>query len=201
MSLILDMPWHVPTFNNTRMNLSKMNRITHRDIGYLIAGLTIIYAISGIALNHKNNWNPNYIFVIRTFKTEVPVARETFNDEVAKSILRSIGADQEYKTFHFPSGNKVTMFVDGGFVQLNTVTGEGAVEIISKRPLFYQINFLHYNPGKWWKYFSDIFCLALIMVTITGLFIIKGKNGITKRGAILTIIGILLPLIFLLIYK
>ena len=45
-----------------RMNLSKFNRVTHRDMGYLIAGLTIIYALSGIALNHKNNWNPNYIF-------------------------------------------------------------------------------------------------------------------------------------------
>ena len=66
------------------MNLSKLNRVTHRDIGYLIAGLTIIYAISGIALNHKNNWNPNYIFENRTFKTEIPVSRETFNDETAK---------------------------------------------------------------------------------------------------------------------
>ena len=43
------------------MNLAKFNRVTHRDIGYLIAGLTIIYAISGIALNHKHDWNPNYI--------------------------------------------------------------------------------------------------------------------------------------------
>ena len=45
------------------MNLSKLNRVSHRDIGYLIAGLTIIYALSGIALNHKNDWNPNYILI------------------------------------------------------------------------------------------------------------------------------------------
>lgn len=194
------MPWHVPAFNITPMNLSKLNRVTHRDVGYLIAGLTIIYAISGIALNHKNNWNPNYIFDNSTFKTEIPVNRETFTDETALSILKSINADSGYKTFHFPSGKKVTMFVDGGFVQINSDTGEGVVEMVSKRPLFYQINFLHYNPGRWWKYFSDIFCVALITVTITGLFILKGKNGITRRGAILTIIGIILPLLFLLIY-
>jgi hypothetical protein len=183
------------------MNLSKMNRVTHRDLGYLIAGLTIIYAISGIALNHKNNWNPNYTFVNRTFKTDIPIIRETFNDEAALSILKRIQADKEFKTFHFPSGNKVTIFINDGFVQINAVTGEGVIQKISKRPLFYQLNFLHYNPGRWWKYFSDIFCIALILVTITGLFIIKGKNGITKRGAILTIIGIILPLLFLLIYK
>jgi hypothetical protein len=182
------------------MNLSKLNRVTHRDLGYLIAGLTIIYAISGIALNHKNNWNPNYIFDNRSFTTNIPINRESFNNKDAINILRSIQADQEFKAFHFPSGNKVTIFINNGFVQVNALTGEGVIQKISKRPLFYQLNFLHYNPGKWWKYFSDIFCVALILVTITGLFLIKGKNGITKRGAILTIIGIILPLLFLLIY-
>lgn len=182
------------------MNFSKLNRITHRDIGYLIAGLTIIYAISGIALNHKHDWNPNYIIDSRTFNTEIPVLRETFNDETAHNILTSLNIDPDFKTFYFPSGNKVTIFIDGGFVQINSQTGEGVIEKISKRPLFFQINFLHYNPGRWWKYFSDIFCLALILVTITGLLIVKGKNGITKRGAILTIIGIILPLLFLFIY-
>lgn len=182
------------------MNLSKFNRVAHRDIGYLIAGLTIVYAISGIALNHKNNWNPNYIFDNRNFTTSMKVTRENFNNETAASILKSINVDPGFKTFYFPTGNKVTIFIDGGFVQLDIAEGKGVIERISKRPVFYQINFLHYNPGKWWKYFSDIFCIALITVTLSGLFIIRGKNGITRRGAILTIIGILLPLIFLLIY-
>ncbi len=182
------------------MNLSKLNRVTHRDIGYLITGLTIIYAISGIALNHKNDWNPNYIFDNRSFTSGTNITRETFNKEAALDLLKSIQLEQEFKTFYFPSGNNLTIFINGGSVRINVTTGEGVIERISKRPFFYHINFLHYNPGKWWKYFSDIFCIALITVTITGLFIIKGKNGITKRGAILTIAGILLPLIFLLIY-
>jgi hypothetical protein len=182
------------------MKLAKLNRVTHRDIGYLITGLTIIYALSGIALNHKHNWNPNYIFDNRTFTTDIPITRESFNNEVAQQVLKSIQVEPEFKTYHFPTGNKVTIFLDGGFIQINTLTGEGVIEKISKRPIFYQVNFLHYNPGKWWKYFSDIYCVALILVTITGLFIVKGRNGITKRGAILTIIGIILPLIFLFIY-
>ncbi len=182
------------------MNLSKLNRVSHRDIGYLIAGLTIIYALSGIALNHKNDWNPNYIFDNRPFSSDQKITHETFNKESALNILKDIQLEDEFKTFYFPKGNKVTIFIDGGLVNLNIETGEGIVQRISKRPLFYQINLLHYNPGKWWKYFSDIFCIALIIVTITGLLIVKGKNGITKRGAILTIAGIILPLIFLLIY-
>ncbi len=182
------------------MNLSRINRITHRDIGYLVAGLTIIYAISGIALNHKNDWNPNYITESHSFNTDIDIQRESFNNKDALNILSQLGIEQEYKAYHFPTGRKLTIFINGGFVQVNAETGEGVIERISKRPVLFQLNFLHYNPGRWWKYFSDIFCIALILVTITGLFIVKGRNGITRRGAILTIAGIILPLLFLLIY-
>jgi hypothetical protein len=106
----------------------------------------------------------------------------------------------EFKASYFPSGNKATIFINGGYVLVFT-SGQGVIERISKRPVFYQFNFLHYNPGRWWKYFSDIYCVALILVTITGLLLVKGRNGITKRGAILTLIGIVLPLLFLFIYK
>lgn len=183
------------------MNISKLNRITHRDIGYLIAGMTIIYALSGIALNHKNDWNPNYIFDTRTFSTDKVVTRESFNDEAAREILKGIGLESEFKASYFPSGNYATIFIKGGFVRINAETGEGNIERISKRPLFYDINFLHYNPGKWWKWFSDVFCVALIVITITGLFIVKGKNGITRRGAILTAVGVIFPLLFLFLYR
>lgn len=182
------------------MNLSKFNRVTHRDIGYLIAGLTIIYAISGIALNHKHDWNPNYIIESREFTSEIKFTRETLNKETARNILEKVPGDLIFKTYYFPSGNVLTIFVEGGSVRINAETGKGIIERISKRPLFYQINFLHYNPGVWWKYFSDIFCAALILVTITGLFLVKGRNGITRRGAILTAIGIVLPLLFLFVY-
>jgi len=182
------------------MNLSKFNRVTHRDIGYLIAGLTIIYAISGIALNHKHDWNPNYIIENREFTAGTNFTRENINDEVAKDILKDVPGNPGYKTFYYPTGNILTIFVEGGSVRINSKTGQGVIERISKRPLFYQVNFLHYNPGRWWKYFSDVYCLALIFVTITGLFLVKGRNGITRRGAILTLIGIVLPLLFLFIY-
>jgi hypothetical protein len=182
------------------MNISKFNRVTHRDLGYLIAGLTIIYAVSGIALNHKNDWNPNYIIETTEFRTDIEITRANLNKATAQEILNKVPGTPELKTYYFPSGNTLTLFIDGGSVRINTKTGNGIIERISKRPLFYQLNFLHYNPGRWWKYFSDIFCIALILVTITGLFLIKGKNGITRRGAVLTAIGVILPLIFLFIY-
>ncbi len=183
------------------MKLRKINRVTHRDIGYLIAGMTIIYAVSGIALNHKHDWNSNYIIDQYKFTTDIRFTRDSTNEDNIHSLLEEIGETRNYKTSYYPTGDKLTVFLTGGSAIVNTETGEGYVERISKRPLLYQFNLLHYNPGKWWKWFSDIFSIALILVTITGLFIIKGKNGITRRGAILVTIGILLPLIFLFVYR
>lgn len=182
------------------MKLSKLNRVTHRDVGYLIAGLTIIYSISGIALNHKHDWNPNYIIEQEPVTTSLDLTRENISEAVVLDFLDEVGERENYKTYYMPAGDKVTIFLTGGSVQYNVKTNSGYIEKVSKRPVMYQFNFLHYNPGKWWKWFSDIFCLSLITVTITGLFLVKGKNGITRRGALLTAIGIILPLIFLFIY-
>jgi hypothetical protein len=73
--------------------------------------------------------------------------------------------------------------------------------VIKRRPFFREMNFLHYNkPKKLWTWFSDGFALALILLAISGLFMIRGKKGITGRGAWLTALGIIIPVIFLLLY-
>ena len=42
------------------MNWRRWNYILHRDIGFLCVGLTLVYAISGVAVNHVKDWNPSY---------------------------------------------------------------------------------------------------------------------------------------------
>ncbi|HOB86007.1 MAG TPA: peptidase, partial [Bacteroidales bacterium] len=116
------------------MNISKLNRITHRDVGYLIAGMTIIYALSGIALNHKHDWNPNYIIENKEFTTGLAITRESLNEEQVRQILEQVPGNPVYKTWYFPSGNFLTIFIDGGSVRINTLNGHGVIERISRRP-------------------------------------------------------------------
>ena len=42
-------------------------------------------------------------------------------------------------------------------------------------------------------WFSEIFEMSLILFAITGLFIVKGKKGIRRRGALYTAAGKILP--------
>jgi len=183
------------------LNWRKYNRVLHRDFGYFFTGMVIIYALSGIALNHRKDWNPNYI--INRFESEfTPNKSLQSNDKEAIIEYLSIWKeDNNYKSHYQPAPGVTKIFLqEGGSVQLDFNTNLVLVETIKKRPIFNQVNFLHYNPGNWWKWFSDIFCGALIVIAITGLFILKGKNSVTGRGAWLTALGIVIPLILFLVY-
>ena len=51
-----------------RFNWRKLNNALHRDVGYLVVGLTIVYAVSGLAVNHRADWNPSYRTGRRTLR-------------------------------------------------------------------------------------------------------------------------------------
>jgi hypothetical protein len=181
--------------------LRKWSRILHRDIGYFFIGTTLIYAISGIALNHMSDWNPNYAIEIKKFETDLNLSNS--NDVKAQILLLLDNVDdrKNYKQHYFPSNERLKIFLKGGSsIVINIKNGEGTAEYLKKRPLFYEVNYLHYNPNKIWMWFSDIFAAALILFAITSFFMVKGKKGITGRGGIYTALGFLIPLLFLLLY-
>jgi len=178
----------------------KWNRVIHRDFGYLFFAMTVIYSISGIAINHLDDWNPNYNITVRDFKADIPVQAKMINKNEVLNMLGKIGEEDNYKKHYFPRENQLKVFLDGGNIIVDLESGKGTLEKIKRRPILHPMNFLHYNPGKWWTLFSDIFAGSLILIALTGLFILKGKNGITRRGAILTIAGFIIPVFYLILF-
>ncbi len=179
-------------------SLKKWSRILHRDIGFFFVGASIIYGLSGIALNHIKDWNPNYSVDLTKFKTTEDLSKNNVTKEKVINFLNKQNINKNFKNYYFPEKNKIKIFLDGGSsVVVNTKTGEGKAEIISKRLIFYDVNFLHYNPQKWWTIFSDTFAGALIFLAISSLFMIKGKKGVWGTGGIYVILGIIIPILFL----
>ena len=176
----------------------KWNRAIHRDFGYLFLGMTLIYGLSGIALNHMKDWNPNYVITTWDIETE-PLADKPDKAKII-GILEDFDEADNYKNHYFPSNNSVKVFLEDGTAYIDLETGKGLMELTKRRMLFREVNYLHYNPIKYWTWYSDIFSGALIILGISGILIPRGSRGITKRGAWLTIFGILIPLIYLLIY-
>lgn len=184
------------------MKVRKWIRILHRDIGYIAFGLTIIYAISGIAVNHVDEWNPNYI--IEKTKTKINLDRLDISQSdslLIREILNQLNETRKLKSSFRPEKNSIQIFLEGNTIKADLVTGEVENEMVNSRAIFREVNFLHLNhPKKLWTYFADAYAVALTFLAITGLFMIKGKKGITGRGKWLTALGILLPIIFLILY-
>ena len=178
----------------------KWNNILHRDIGYLVVGMTVIYALSGIALNHMADWNPNYDITHEVVSWPGGVPVDNLSRETIQTFLEQCDEQGAYKSHYFPQPDSLKIFVKSGSIVLDIETGYGVLEKVRRRPVFFEVNFLHYNPTRLWTWFSDVFCGALIIVSITGLFVLKGRKGITGRGAWLTAIGVVIPIVFLINY-
>ncbi len=178
--------------------LRKWSRILHRDIGFFFIGASLIYGLSGIALNHMHDWDPNYSIELKNFTTEINLSKNKQIQIQVEQLVNEIDKKENLRKFYYPQENTIKIFLKGGSsIIVNTETGKGQAEFLKKRPLFYQVNFLHYNPNFWWTWFSDVFAGALILFSITSFFMIKGKKGIIGRGGIYAALGITIPILLL----
>lgn len=162
--------------------------VLHRDVGYLAVALTIAYAISGIAVNHIADWNPNYR-VTKTFTTVAPIAMTGEGALVTTAMARLQLTESPRSSFQ-PDSNTVQLFYKGTTYHVDLPTGKVMVEATRSRPVLFEMNQLHLNHSKRaWTWIADIYALALLLLAITGLFVLKGRLGITGRGAWLTAAG------------
>lgn len=183
-----------------KFSLFRLNRALHRDLGYLLFALSVVYGLSGIALNHLDSWNPNYIVITKEVNVTLPKKAYGASPEVVKEWLGQVDDADRYKQHIFPDSTSVKIYTKDGTLWIDLETGDGTLDISRRRPIFNQVNFLHYNPGKWWPWVADAFAGGLIVLAISGLFMVKGKNGFKWRGLILATIGLAVPAIFLLLY-
>jgi hypothetical protein len=180
--------------------IRKLNIVTHRDAGYFFSSLIIIYSLSGIALNHVDEWNPDFIIEKKEIRFPAGYTTGHLTPEIIQR-LSSMAGEEKWKVYDIPSANRVKIYYDNASLFIDFTTGEGLYEKIKRRPVFYQSNVLHRNGLKGWKWVSDIFGGFLIIISITGLFVLKGKNGITGRGKWFITAGFLLPVIALILHE
>ena len=182
------------------MKIRKLLRILHRDFGYFIVGMTVVYALSGIYLNHRHDFNPDYKIFITDFHVQLP-SEEVITPDDVELALESVNEDVVYKKHYINNEGKIKVFIENGEAVIDPETGKGTMQYLQQRPFIFSINILHRATiGTIWKWVSDIMAVILIFVAVSGLFILKGKRGFNRWGWWLVIAGIVVPLFFALIY-
>lgn len=193
---------------NTKPKTSKMAKVRrvcsvlHRHLGFFFAGMIVIYALSGIFMNHRREINPSYTVEIKevSLPTSFPSDKDAVSMADIEPLLAELGEKGNYVKHYFVNDELKVLIKGRSSVNIDMATRVGTYERVRERFVIADMVKLHFNPGKWWTYFSDTFAICLIIITITGLFVLKGKKGIAGIGAVELILGLVAPILFLLCF-
>ena len=170
-------------------------RALHRDAGYLAVGLTFVYALSGLAVNHIEDWDPNFV------QTEqvVPLRGKLPGDDrgAARAVLRQLGIDERPRSVYRASDTQLEITLASGAVHVDAERREIVHEAKHDRFLLRVSNWLHLNRGKKaWTYFADGYAAFLLFLAASGMFMLPGRKGLWGRGGILVAVGVAVPVLY-----
>jgi hypothetical protein len=182
------------------MRWRKWNVVLHRDVGYLVAGLTVAYAVSGFAVNHVADWNPNYEFV-REERRFAPIAVGE-RDAMVAELVGKLGLPGPPREAFRAQPEQLELFYPGFSVRADAAQGTAIVERTRDRALLRDLNFLHLNhPKGAWTLVADLYAVALAFMAISGLFIARGRTSLSGRGKWWVLAGLAVPAAFVVVLR
>ncbi|MEG1617328.1 MAG: PepSY-associated TM helix domain-containing protein [Bacteroidales bacterium] len=184
--------------NASGAKFRRWSRLIHRDLSFFFSGILLIYAISGFVMNHRDAINPHYSVEVKEVQADRASLQGKLTKEDVLKLLTPLKLEKQYTKHYYPKPEQLKVFLKGGSsLVLDQTSGTGTLELLSKRHLLSEMTKLHYNPGSWWTWFSDIFCFSLIVIVVTGFTMMKGSKGLLGRGGIELLLGILIPILFI----
>jgi len=168
-----------------KKNFSHYMRSLHRDIGFLLIGITIIYCISGIVLIYRDTNFLKYDTVIE----------ETFKPNLEASEL---GKMLNMRDFIILRAEGDTLYFQKG--AYNKVTGVAKFTVKEHPSFFSKIIGLHKTKSKDNAHWITLTIgILFAFLAISSLWMFKPKTKRFRRGMYLTGAGILVTIIVLLL--
>ncbi|MCA8939470.1 MAG: PepSY-associated TM helix domain-containing protein [Planctomycetes bacterium] len=180
-------------------------RALHRDLGCIAFGLTLVYALSGIALHHVEAVPRTSGLVEHQFQIPKPYPEELHDFVVAlvdqaeaETLPDSIYPESEKeRSIAEDAGIRLELaWNDGRRIYFDLKTGQ-ATETWREAPNPIMImNWLHAARGKpgWWV-IGDTYAVILIILACSGLFLIPRKV-FARRAWALIFLGIAIPFLY-----
>jgi len=177
-----------------RLPLRALLRAIHRDVGYLAVGLTVVYALSGLAVNHIGQWDPNFTAHDRTVELGPLTGSD---DAIVGAVAQKLGINDPPREVYRAAPTEISVSYPHRTVHIDPTTGHVLDEGQDARFFLRAANWLHLNRGKKaWTYAADSYAAALLFLSISGLFMIRGKKGLLGRGALLVLAGMAIPIAY-----
>jgi hypothetical protein len=166
-------------------NINNTMRVYHRYLGFFLAGIMAVYAISGIILIFRDT-----DFLKSEKVTEKKLALDIKTEELGKALkIREFKIEKEE--------NGILYFKQGTF---NKTTGVAQVTTKELPKIVEKMTHMHKATTKDPLFFLNIFFgLSLLFFVISSFWMFLPKTEIFKKGLYFTIAGIILTLILIFI--
>lgn len=174
----------------------------------------LLFAATGITLNHAASIGAEP--VVTQSEGKVPVALLTklhapgdatdpLPFEVAKAVAAAVPLDPSGHVADWTSEDEVYIAMPGpgrdAWVSIDRATGEVQAEVTNRGWISY-LNDLHKgrNTGGAWSWFIDLFAVACLIFTITGLFLLQLHAKHRPMTWPLVGLSLLIPLLLALLF-
>jgi len=160
-------------------------RIIHRYLGYFLAGIMMIYAVSGITLIFRNT--------------------DTFKRDVLKEITVEPGLNEESLGRALRIRDLAVIDNDGTMVVFeqgvyNSETGESKFTAKELPGWLDKLTHLHKaTTNDPLYYFNIFFGLSVLFFSVSAFFMFARNSSIMKKGLLFTLGGIILAIIMLMV--
>jgi uncharacterized protein len=183
--------------------LRRTLRALHRDAGYVAVGLTFVYALSGIAVNHIADWDPNFTQVKESYPLPEFAPHQVNPDDAGRvrilleRIQAQMGIRGHIEDTYASSPTELDLTLDTGTLHANLTSRTLTFEGQKPRFLLRAANFLHTNRGKKaWTLVADFYAAVLLYLATSGLLLLPIQRGLMDRKLWLVLGGALVPIVY-----
>lgn len=169
----------------SKATMSNRMRIWHRYLGFFLAGIMAVYAISGVVLIFRNTDFLKYNKITeKNLEANLPI------EEVGKAIkLRDLKSTSE---------NSDTIFFAQGYY--NRLTGDTKYTVKALPVVMEKLTHLHKANTTHPLYYLNIFFgLSLLFFVLSSFWMFLPRTSIFKKGLYYAIAGFVLTVILLFI--
>ncbi|MBL4764671.1 MAG: hypothetical protein JKX67_05250 [Colwellia sp.] len=160
-------------------------RILHRYLGFFLAGIMLVYSLSGIVLIYRNT---------DSFKVSQHV------EKVITLNLNSFELGRELRIKNFNIDNESDEFISFKKGSYNKLSGEVKYTKMELPYLLEQLTHLHKattNSPVYW--FNIFFGLSLLFFSLSSFWMFKPKSKVFRLGIRYSVAGVSLTLLLLFI--
>ncbi|WP_326521558.1 PepSY-associated TM helix domain-containing protein [Sphingomonas abietis] len=175
--------------------------------------LMLLFAITGITLNHAESISAKPVVIDRTGQLTVPLraqlahpatADAALPPAVARAVKQAVGLDPGGRPVEWSDDEAyVAMPRPGGdaWVSIGRANGKISAETTDRGWISY-LNDLHKgrNAGRVWFWFIDVFAGACILFTLTGLLLLQMHARHRRATWPIVAAGLALPVILAILF-